>query len=149
MRCPFCGAEDTHVKDSRTSDGAVKRRRYCIECNGRFTTFERAQKREFIVLKKNGERKAFDREKMFRSIQLATRKRNIANEEIEMMVNRITLSLEELGENIIPTDKIGELVMEELSKMDKISYVRYASVYREFCEVKDFEKFIQTLNTNS
>jgi transcriptional repressor NrdR len=148
MRCPFCGVEDTHVKDSRTNEDstAVRRRRYCIECNGRFTTFEKIQPREFIVIKKNGEKRMFDREKIARSIDLAVRKRGVSNEEVEMMVNRIILNLEKSLESTVTTDLIGELVMEELSKIDKIAYVRYASVYREFCEVKDFEKFIQNLN---
>lgn len=147
MKCPFCGHADTQVKDSRPSeDGlAIRRRRYCPECNSRFTTFERVQLRELTVLKKNGERRMFDREKLARSIQLALRKRPVATEKIEQVVTRIAQKLESTGESEIPSTMIGKAVMEELKKIDTVAYIRFASVYRDFTEAKDFEDFVDEL----
>lgn len=147
MKCPFCGHSDTQVKDSRPSeDGlAIRRRRYCPECNSRFTTFERVQLRELTVLKKNGERRMFDREKLAKSIQLALRKRPIEPEKVEQIVTRVAQKLESAGESEIPTGMIGKAVMDELKDIDTVAYIRFASVYREFTEAKDFEDFAQEL----
>jgi transcriptional repressor NrdR len=147
MKCPFCGHPDTQVKDSRPSDDGltIRRRRYCPECNSRFTTFERVQLRELTVLKKNGERRIFDRDKLSRSIHLALRKRPVAPEQIEQVVTRIAQKLESLGENEIPTAMIGKFVMEELKKADTVAYIRFASVYRDFREAKDFEDIVEEL----
>ncbi|MGE0754192.1 MAG: transcriptional regulator NrdR [Alphaproteobacteria bacterium] len=147
MKCPFCGHSDTQVKDSRPSeDGlAIRRRRYCPECNSRFTTFERVQLRELTVLKKNGERRIFDREKLAKSIQLALRKRPVSPEKVEQIVTRIAQKLESAGESEIPTGMIGKAVMDELKEVDKVAYIRFASVYRDFREPKDFENFVDEL----
>jgi transcriptional repressor NrdR len=147
MRCPFCGFEDTQVKDSRPSeDGAsIRRRRSCTKCDSRFTTFERVQLRELIVTKKDGSRRPFDREKLVRSIGIAVRKRPVAPEQVEMMVNGIVHKLEISGESEIPTDKIGELVMKALAEIDPVAYVRFASVYRQFREASDFGKFVDDI----
>ncbi len=147
MRCPYCGHTDTQVKDSRPSeDGmAIRRRRYCPACDSRFTTFERIQLRELTVVKENGDKRPFDRDKIARSVMIATRKRPVDAEEIEKLVNNIVRKLEGLGENEIPTSKIGELVMEGLKDLDKVAYIRFASVYRNFREAKDFEDFVETL----
>jgi transcriptional repressor NrdR len=149
MRCPFCGHADTQVKDSRPSDDGltIRRRRFCPECNSRFTTFERVQLRELTVLKKNGERRMFDRDKMMRSLSLALRKRPVAAEQIEQLATRITQKLESLGENEIPTTMIGKTIMEELKKIDSVAYIRFASVYRDFTEAKDFEEIVGELDT--
>jgi len=149
MRCPFCAHEDTQVKDSRPSDDAmaIRRRRHCPACNGRFTTFERTQLRELTVVKKNGGRRPFDRDKLTRSIGIAVRKRPISSDQVEFMVTEIVRQLEGLGEAEIETNYIGQLVMEALAKLDQVAYVRFASVYRDFCETKDFEKFIGQLKT--
>ncbi|MDX1975941.1 MAG: transcriptional regulator NrdR [Rickettsiales bacterium] len=149
MKCPFCGFADTQVKDSRPSDDGmtIRRRRFCPECNSRFTTFERVQLRELTVLKKNGERRMFDRDKLMRSVSMALRKRPVTSEQIEQMVTRITQKLESLGENEIPTALIGKGVMEELKKMDTVAYIRFASVYRDFREAKDFEDIVDELGT--
>lgn len=148
MRCPFCGDEDTQVKDSRPSeDGtAIRRRRSCQQCDSRFTTFERAQLREFLVIKKNGEKRPFDRDKLARSISIAVRKLPVTPEQQEITVNNIVRRLESLGESEISTDRIGEEVMNALRELDKVAYVRFASVYRDFTEVKDFEDFLDKLN---
>ena len=148
MKCPFCGNADTQVKDSRPSeDGmAIRRRRYCPACNSRFTTFERVQLRELTVLKKNNVRRPFDRDKITRSISMATRKRPVTPDQVEQLVNNIVRKLESLGESEIPTPKIGEIVMEELKELDEVAYVRFASVYRNFREAKDFENFIDELD---
>ena len=148
MKCPFCGHADTQVKDSRPSEDAVtiRRRRYCPECNSRFTTFERVQLRELTVLKKNGERRMFDRDKLGRSLALALRKRPVSSEQIEQMITRITQKLESMGENEIPTAMIGASIMEELKKLDSIAYIRFASVYRDFREAKDFETIVDELD---
>lgn len=147
MHCPFCGNEDTQVKDSRPSeDGmSIRRRRFCAACNARFTTFERIQFRELFVIKKGGERRPFDRDKLTRSISMATQKRPIAHEQVELIINNIVRELESSDESDIPTAYIGEMVMTALSKLDQVAYVRFASVYRDFCETKDFEQFIKKL----
>lgn len=147
MKCPFCGHPDTQVKDSRPSEDGltIRRRRYCPECNSRFTTFERVQLRELTVLKKNGERRMFDRDKMGRSISLALRKRPVSPEQVEQLVTRVTQKLESLGESEIPTAAIGKAIMEELKKVDTVAYIRFASVYRDFTEAKDFEDIAQEL----
>ena len=147
MRCPFCNHEDTQVKDSRPSeDGAsIRRRRFCPACNSRFTTFERVQLRELTVVKSNGERRPFDREKISKSMAIALRKRPVEQENVEMAINRIVQKLESEGESEIPTRRIGALVMEELHKLDAVAYIRYASVYRDFSEAKDFQSFVGKL----
>lgn len=144
MRCPFCGNEDTQVKDSRPSEegAAIRRRRFCTECDSRFTTFERVQLKELIVIKKDGKRRPFDRNKLIRSIGLAVRKRPVTPEQVEMAVNNIVRKLESSVENEIESDKIGEAVMEVLYTLDPVAYIRFASVYREFREARDFEKFV-------
>ena len=147
MKCPFCGCNDTQVKDSRNvdDDTAVRRRRECPECGQRFTTFEHVQLRDLMVVKKNGERVMFDRDKLARSIYLAVRKRPIASERVEKIVNSIQRRLESTGETEIPSTQIGEMVMEALAALDHVAYVRFASVYRDFREPKDFEDFLETL----
>lgn len=149
MRCPFCNSEETQVKDSRPTEDntAIRRRRACMACGARFTTFERVQLRELTVVKKNGQRNPFEREKLERSIAIATRKRQVDADKIERMINGIVRQLESSGDQEVPSDKIGELVMEGLSNIDSVSYVRFASVYREFREAKDFEKFIGELQS--
>jgi transcriptional repressor NrdR len=144
MRCPFCTSEDTQVKDSRPAEDnmAIRRRRYCPECGARFTTFERVQLRELTIVKKNGRRVPFDRDKLLRSVQIALRKRPVEPERIERMVSGIVRQLESAGETEIPSDTIGELVMERLSSLDPVAYVRFASVYKNFREVRDFEAFL-------
>lgn len=147
MRCPFCSHEDTQVKDSRPSEdgSSIRRRRFCPACNSRFTTFERVQLRELTVVKTNGERKLFDRDKIARSMAIALRKRPVDAESVEMAINRIVQKLESEGESDIQTTRIGQLVMDELRKLDAVAYIRYASVYRDFSEAKDFEKFVDKL----
>ncbi len=144
MRCPFCGFEDTQVKDSRPTDdrSAIRRRSFCTNCAARFTTFERVQLRELTVVKKNGQREPFERDKLARSIYTATRKRPIEPERIERVINSIVRQLESSGETDVSTDQIGELVMEALAALDQVAYVRFASVYRDFREAKDFGEFI-------
>jgi transcriptional repressor NrdR len=148
MRCPFCGSEDTQVKDSRSAeDGAsVRRRRECTACGGRFTTFERVQLRELTVVKNSGRKAAFDRDKLLRSVLIATRKRNVAPERIEQMISGIVRRLEAMGESEISTKMIGEMVMEGLAHLDDVAYVRYASVYKDFREAKDFEQFLGNMD---
>ncbi|MFO1184222.1 MAG: transcriptional regulator NrdR [Bauldia sp.] len=147
MRCPFCGSDDTQVKDSRPSeDGtAIRRRRVCPGCGGRFTTFERIQLRELTVIKRSGRKVPFDREKLMRSVEVALRKRPVDPERVERMVNGVVRQLESLGENEIHSDRIGHLVMEGLKGLDDVAYVRFASVYRNFREAKDFEAFVGEL----
>ena len=147
MRCPFCGNDDTQVKDSRPTEdnSAIRRRRFCPNCGARFTTFERIQLRELTVIKKNGVKAPFDRDKLARSIMIATRKRPIEPERIERLINGIVRRLESSGESEIKSDAIGELVMDGLAALDKVAYVRFASVYRNFREAKDFEDFIGSL----
>ena len=148
MKCPFCGCDDTQVKDSRNADDntAIRRRRECPECGSRFTTYERVQLRDLIVIKKNGERVPFDRDKLARSISLAVRKRPVNQERVEKVVNSIQRQLEVSGEGEIPSELIGQYVMEALSKLDHIAYIRFASVYKDFREVKDFEDFVETID---
>lgn len=150
MRCPFCGNEETQVKDSRPGeDGAViRRRRSCNACGARFTTFERVQLRELTVVKSSGRRVAFDRDKLMRSVQIALRKRSVDPERIERMVSGIVRRLESMGEADISSKLIGELVMEGLANLDTVAYVRYASVYKNFREAKDFEQFIGSVVTD-
>jgi transcriptional repressor NrdR len=147
MRCPFCGHDDSQVKDSRpTEDNAsIRRRRSCPECGARWTTFERVQLRELIVTKKEGKKEPFDRDKLKRSLKLALQKRPVEDEQIERIVNSIQRRLESLGENELPSKVIGEIVMDVLHDLDQVAYVRFASVYRNFREAKDFEAFIGTL----
>ncbi len=148
MKCPFCGCDDTQVKDSRDADDntAIRRRRECPECGSRFTTFERVQLRELVVIKKDGEKMKFDRDKLARSIEIAVRKRPVTPERVEKIVNSIQRRLETSGETEIPSQTIGEYVMEALSTLDHIAYIRFASVYRDFREVKDFEEFVDTID---
>ncbi|HCS70760.1 MAG: transcriptional regulator NrdR [Alphaproteobacteria bacterium] len=148
MRCPFCGHDDSQVKDSRpTEDGsAVRRRRFCPACGARWTTFERVQLRELVVVKKGGEKTPFDRDKLSRSLHIALRKRPVDEDRIERIVNSIQRRLETLGENEIPSKVVGEMVMENLANLDQVAYVRFASVYRNFREAKDFEAFVENLS---
>jgi transcriptional repressor NrdR len=144
MRCPFCGHSDTQVKDSRPTEdnAAIRRRRECISCGQRFTTFERVQLRELTVIKSNGRREPFDRDKLMRSVLHATRKRPVEPQRVEQMVNGVVRQLEMSGETDIPSKEIGEAVMAGLARIDPVAYVRFASVYRNFREIKDFEEFI-------
>jgi transcriptional repressor NrdR len=148
MRCPFCGHEDTQVKDSRSSEdgAAIRRRRFCAACSQRFTTVERVQLRELTVVKVDGRRVPFEREKLARSVRTALRKRPVQEERIERIVNGIVRQLEASGENDIASQQIGELVMETLREVDEVAYVRFASVYRNFREAKDFEAFLGSLD---
>lgn len=147
MRCPFCNHEDTQVKDSRPSEdgSSIRRRRFCASCNSRFTTFERVQLRELTVVKSNGERRLFDREKIAKSMAIALRKRPVDADSVEMAINRIVQKLESEGESDIPTRRVGSLVMDELKSLDAVAYIRYASVYRDFGKVEDFETFVEKL----
>ena len=144
MRCPFCGELESQVKDSRPSEdgAAIRRRRMCPSCGGRFTTFERVQLRELTIVKRSGRRSPFDREKLVRSISLAMQKRPVDSERIERMVNGIVRQLESQGETELPSSAVGELVMQQLKALDDVAYVRYASVYRDFRETGDFAKFL-------
>ena len=150
MRCPYCGSLDTQVKDSRpTEDSAsIRRRRVCPDCGGRFTTFERVQLRELTVVKRSGRRTPFDRDKLETSIAHALRKRPVAPERIERMVNGIVRQLESSGEAEIASPTIGELVMEGLKGLDDVAYVRFASVYKNFREAKDFEELLGQLSSD-
>jgi transcriptional repressor NrdR len=141
MRCPFCGAEESQVKDSRPTDdgGAIRRRRSCPSCAARFTTFERVQLRELTVIKKNGQREPFDRDKLARSIYTALRKRPHETDRVERIINSLVRQLESSGETEIPSDMVGELVM---ASLDQVAYIRFASVYRNFREAKDFGEFV-------
>ena len=147
MHCPFCGAEDTQVKDSRpTEEGAaIRRRRACTGCGARFTTFERVQLRELTVVKQNGKREPFDRDKLARSLNTSLRKRQVDPERVERLINSIIRRLESSGESDVNSKRIGELVMDGLSTLDSVAYVRFASVYRNFREARDFEDFVGTL----
>jgi transcriptional repressor NrdR len=148
MRCPSCGSLDTQVKDSRpTEDSAViRRRRVCMACNFRFTTFERVQLRELTVIKRSGRRVPFDRDKLVRSLQISLRKRPVDSEQLERMVSAIVRELEGGGESEISSETIGEIVMDHLRKLDDVAYVRFASVYRDFREAKDFETVLGELS---
>ena len=147
MRCPFCANEDSQVKDSRpTEDGAaIRRRRQCESCGARFTTFERIQLRELTVLKSEGRREAFVREKLERSLAIACRKRPIDGARIEKLASSIQRQLETLGESEIDAKRIGEFVMAGLKTLDTVAYIRFASVYKDFTEAKDFEDFAGTV----
>ncbi len=150
MRCPYCGSLDTQVKDSRPTDdsAAIRRRRVCPDCGGRFTTFERVQLRELTVVKRSGRRTVFDRDKLQTSIEVALRKRAVAPERIERMVNGIVRQLESSGEGEIASSAIGELVMEGLKALDDVAYVRFASVYKNFREARDFEAILGQLSSD-
>jgi transcriptional repressor NrdR len=147
MRCPFCGNDDTQVKDSRPTEdnSAIRRRRQCPNCGARFTTFERVQLRELTVLKSNGKREPFDRDKLLRSMTISLRKRPVEPERLDRVVNGIVRRLESSGESEIPAKLIGELVMDALASLDPVAYVRFASVYRNFREARDFEDFVEKL----
>ena len=148
MRCPFCGNDDTQVKDSRPSEdnSAIRRRRLCTGCGARFTTFERVQLRELTVVKRNGRRTPFDRAKLERSLDLALRKRNVDPDRVERMINGLVRQLESMGENEVPAETIGKLVMEGLESLDQVAYIRFASVYKNFREAADFGKFADELS---
>ncbi len=148
MRCPSCGSLDTQVKDSRPTEdsAAIRRRRVCRTCNFRFTTFERVQLRELTVIKRNGRRVPFDRDKLARSLSIALRKRPVEPERIEQLVSKIVRELETLGESEVTSETIGETVMEQLRTLDDVAYVRFASVYRDFREPKDFETALAELS---
>ena len=144
MRCPFCGHAESQVKDSRPSEdgAAIRRRRLCPDCGGRFTTFERVQLRELTILKRSGRRTPFERDKLARSISIAIRKRPIDPERVERMISSIVRQLESMGETELPSSAVGELVMAQLKALDDVAYVRYASVYRDFRETQDFAQFL-------
>jgi transcriptional repressor NrdR len=148
MRCPYCGNSDTQVKDSRPSEDntAIRRRRVCPDCGGRFTTFERVQLRELTVLKKNGRRVPFDRDKLMRSVQVALRKRSVDPERVERMVNGIVRQLESSGDPEVASETIGLLAMEGLRGLDEVAYVRFASVYRNFNDTEDFKSALGELS---
>jgi len=147
MRCPYCGSLDTQVKDSRPTDdaSAIRRRRVCPDCGGRFTTFERVQLRELVVLKRSGRRVPFDRDKLQRSVEVALRKRPVEPERVERMINGIVRQLESTSDGEVTSEAVGELVMEGLKNLDDVAYVRFASVYKDFREAKDFEDIVGQL----
>jgi transcriptional repressor NrdR len=147
MRCPFCGSVDTQVKDSRPAEDhvAIRRRRFCPACGGRFTTYERVQLRDLTVVKKSGRRENFDRDKLARSIRIALQKRPIEPERVEQMISGIVRRLESTGDSDVPSDAIGSIVMETLARIDTVAYVRFASVYKNFQEAGDFEDFVAEL----
>jgi transcriptional repressor NrdR len=147
MRCPYCGGLDTQVKDSRPTDdsSAIRRRRICPDCGGRFTTFERVQLRELVLVKRNGRRVPFDRDKLQRSIDVALRKRPVEPERVERMINGIVRQLESLGDGEVTSEQVGELVMDGLKGLDDVAYVRFASVYKNFREARDFEELLGSL----
>jgi transcriptional repressor NrdR len=150
MRCPYCGNPDTQVKDSRPSEDntAIRRRRVCPDCGGRFTTFERIQLRELTVIKKNGRRVPFDRDKLARSVEVAVRKRAVDPDRVERLVNGIVRQLESSGDSDIPSDRIGQMVMEGLRNLDEVAYVRFASVYRNFRDTEDFKTVLGELSAD-
>ncbi|MEO0666181.1 MAG: transcriptional regulator NrdR [Pseudomonadota bacterium] len=150
MRCPFCGNVDTQVKDSRPAEdhAAIRRRRFCPACGGRFTTYERVQLRDLTVVKTNGRREDFDRDKLERSVRIALQKRPIEPERIDQMISGLVRRLESMGETDIPSKTIGEIVMEALQRIDTVAYVRFASVYKNFQAADDFEEFIEELRPN-
>lgn len=147
MRCPYCGSQDTQVKDSRPTEdaSAIRRRRMCPDCGGRFTTFERVQLRDLVVVKRSGRRVPFDRDKILRSLGVALRKRPVDPERVERMVNGVVRQLESEGDAEIPSNRIGELIMQGLKALDDVAYVRFASVYRDFREARDFGAIIDEL----
>ena len=150
MKCPFCSNDDTQVKDSRSTEDntAIRRRRVCPDCGARFTTFERIQLRELTVIKKSGKKAPFDRDKLERSVQIALRKRPVERERVDRMISGIVRRVESLGETEISSDVIGEIVMEGLQSIDSVAYVRFASVYKNFRETKDFEEFLGVISSN-
>jgi len=147
MRCPYCSSTESQVKDSRPTedDTAIRRRRVCNDCGGRFTTFERVQLRELTVAKKSGKRVPFDRDKLTRSVQTALRKRDVDPERVERMITGIVRQLESRGEGDIPSEEIGMLVMDGLKQIDEVAYVRFASVYKDFQKAEDFEGFLHDM----
>ncbi len=147
MRCPFCGNRDTQVKDSRPAEDhvAIRRRRFCQSCAGRFTTYERVQLRDLVVIKSNGRREAFERDKLERSIRIALQKRPIEHERVDQMISGVVRRLESMGETDIASKIIGEIVMESLARIDTVAFVRFASVYKNFQEADDFDKFVSEL----
>ncbi|WP_156839416.1 transcriptional regulator NrdR [Novosphingobium aquimarinum] len=147
MRCPFCAHDDTQVKDSRPTEdsAAIRRRRQCVSCGARFTTFERVQLREITVVKSDGEREVFDRAKIEKSVTLACRKRNVERDRIDQLVSGIQRQVETLGEAEVSSLAIGEMVMDGLRQIDSVAYIRFASVYRDFSEARDFEEFASTV----
>lgn len=151
MRCPYCSNKETQVRDSRPSEdnSTIRRRRVCPGCGGRFTTFERVQLRELYVLKRAGEKVIFDRDKLMRSVQVATRKRPVEIDTLEQMVSGIVRQLENRGETDVGTELIGKLIMEGLRQIDEVSYVRFASVYKNFREAKDFEELLEEISDNN
>lgn len=151
MRCPYCGSVDTQVKDSRPAEdsAAIRRRRVCPTCGGRFTTFERVQLREIVVVKKSGRRAPFDRDKLTRSVEIALRKRPVEPERVEQMISGVVRQLESLGEAEVESRRIGELIIEGLRTLDAVAYVRFASVYRDFREARDFSAVIDELESGA
>ena len=151
MRCPFCGNIDTQVKDSRPAEDnvSIRRRRFCPACAGRFTTYERVQLRDLVIMKKDNRREVFDRDKLERSVQIALRKRPVESERVDRMISGIVRRVESLGEAEIASDVVGEIVMEGLQSIDPVAYVRFASVYKNFREAKDFEEFIGVISSNN
>jgi transcriptional repressor NrdR len=149
MRCPFCGHDDTQVKDSRPTEdnSAIRRRRFCPSCGARFTTFERVQLRELVVVKAGGAREPFDREKLLRSMRIALRKRPVDADRVDRVVNSLVRQLESSGETEIPSKQVGEMVMQALLHLDQVAYIRYASVYKDFREVSDFNEIVGTLKS--
>lgn len=147
MRCPFCGNTDTQVKDSRPAEDhvSIRRRRFCPSCGGRFTTYERVQLRDLVVIKKSGKREDFDRDKLERSIRIALQKRPLDPDRIDQMISGIVRRLESMGESDIESDKVGEIVMDTLARIDTVAYVRFASVYKNFQAADDFNDFVQEL----
>ncbi len=147
MRCPFCGSDDNQVKDSRPVEegGAVRRRRQCNACGARFTTFERIQLRELTVIKRSGRRVPFDRDKLQQSVEVALRKRSVDPERVERMINGIVRQLESMSDGEVASEQVGELVMEGLKGLDDVAYVRFASVYKNFREARDFEEILGKL----
>ena len=151
MRCPFCGSTDTQVKDSRPAEDhvAIRRRRSCPSCGGRFTTYERVQLRDLTVIKKNGRREDFDRDKLARSIRIALQKRPIEVDRVDQLISGIVRRLESMGESDIDSDTIGQIVMDTLARIDTVAYVRFASVYKNFQAADDFEEFVHELRPNT
>ena len=149
MRCPYCGSLDTQVKDSRPAEdsASIRRRRVCPTCGGRFTTFERVQLREIIVVKKSGRRAPFDRDKLTRSVEIALRKRPVEPERVEQMISGVVRQLESMGDGDVESQRIGELIIEGLRSLDAVAYVRFASVYRDFREARDFNALIDELES--
>ena len=150
MKCPFCSNDDTQVKDSRSTEdnSAIRRRRFCAACGARFTTFERIQLRELTIVKKSGKKVPFDRDKLERSVQIALRKRPVDSDRVDRMLSGIVRRVESLGEMEVPSDVVGEIVMEGLQSIDSVAYVRFASVYKNFREAKDFEEFLGVISSN-